>query len=183
MIKKITAVLFLLLSACATPSQDARIEIFPSVTPSDIGRGISLAITVDDARPTGVIGTMGKESQIVTSQDLAELIGLALVDSYSKQGFTVTAASDPTAVKMMVSLEDLSYTKDGNLVTTDVETKSRIKVDVSSKSFIRTYSNSEERTVPFSSNEDSNNSQLRSILESMVEKIVNDAELLDALRR
>ncbi|MCP5382619.1 MAG: hypothetical protein H6912_09655 [Kordiimonadaceae bacterium] len=183
MLKKITFVLFLLISACATPSQDARIEIFPKVNPSDIGRGTTLAITVDDARSTGVIGTMGKESQIVTSQDLAELIGLSLVDSFSKQGFTVSSASDPSAVNMMVSLEDLSYSKDGNLVTTDVETKSRIKVDVSSKGFIRTYSNSEERTVPFSSNEDSNNSQLRSILENLVEKIVNDQELIGALRR
>ena len=87
------------------------------------------------------------------------------------------------AVKMLVSLEDLSYSKDGKLVTTTVETKSRVKVDVSDKGFIRTYSNSEDRTVPFSANEASNNSQLRSILERMVEKIINDAELLAALIR
>ena len=179
--KKIALSLIFILSACATPSQDARIEIYPNVGPSSIGNGISLSITVDDARSTGVIGSTGENSQIITSQDLAELIGLALVDAYSKQGFTVSAADNPNAVKMLVSLKDLSYSKDGNLVTTTVETKSRVKVDVSDKGFIRTYSNSEDRTMPFSANEASNNSQLRSILERMVERIVKDAELLGAL--
>lgn len=181
--KNIYLLFVLLLSACASTSQDARIDIYPSVTASNIGNGIALSITVDDARPTAVIGSTGENTQITTSQDLAETIGMALVDAYSKQGFTVSAASEPNAIKMMVALEDLSYTKDGNLVTTNVETKSRVKVDVSEKSFIRTYSNSEERTVPFSANEDTNNSQLRSIMERMVEKIINDAELLGVLTR
>lgn len=179
--KNIYLLLVLFLSACASSSQDARIDIYPSVAPSNIGNGKSLSITVDDARPTAVIGKTSKTTQIITSQDLAETIGLALVDAYSKQGFSVSAANDPAAIKMMVALEDLSYTKDGNLVSTNVETKSRVKVDVSEKGFIRTYSNTEERVVPFSASEDTNNSQLRSIMERMVEKIINDAELIAAL--
>ena len=181
--KKIALLILLLLPACGTPSQDAQIEIYPSVTPSSIGNGVSLSITVDDARPTGVIGAVDKDSQLVTSQDLAELIGVALVEAYSKQGFNVTAASNPGAVKMVVTLEDLSYTKDGALVTTTVATKSRVKVDVEGKGYSNTYSNNEERTVPFSANEATNNSILRSIMERMVERIANDANLLGVLIR
>ncbi|MBT5072399.1 MAG: hypothetical protein HOM63_01575 [Kordiimonadaceae bacterium] len=182
--KKIFAlILIALLPACATTSQDARIEIYPNVESSNIGNGVALSITVDDARPSGVIGKIDERSQIITSQDLAQLIGVALVDSYSKQGFNVGGANNPNAVQMRVTLEDLSYFRDGSLVSTYVETKSRMKVDVSSKGFIRTYSNSEDRTVPFSSNEATNNSQLRSILERIVEKIVNDGELIAAILR
>jgi len=181
--KKIYLLCVLLLSACASSSQDAKIDIYPSITASNIGNGVALSIIVDDARPTAVIGSTGKNTQITTSQDLAETIGLALVDAYTKQGFSVSGQSDPNAIKVMVALEDLSYTKDGSLVTTNVETRSRVKVDVSEKGFVRTYTNSEERVVPFSASEDSNNSQLRSIMERMVEKIINDAELLGVLTR
>jgi hypothetical protein len=56
-------------------------------------------------------------------------------------------------------------------------------VEVIGKSFLRTYSNSEERTIPFSVNEDSNNSQLSSTLGALVEKVLNDQELLNSLVR
>jgi len=181
--KKIALIAVFILSACGTPSQDAQIEIFPAVTASNIGNGVALSITVDDARPTGVIGAVDEDSQLVTSQDLAELIGLALVDAYTKQGFNVTAANNPGAVRMVVSLEDLSYTKDGALVTTTVATKSRVTVNINDKGYSNTYSNSEDRTVPFSANEATNNSILRSILERMVERIANDANLLGVLTR
>ena len=181
--KKIALLILLILPACGTPSQDAQIDIYPSVTPSSIGNGVSLSITVDDARSTGVIGAIDEDSQLVTSQDLAELIGVALVDAYSKQGFNVTAENTPGVVKMVVTLEDLSYTKDGALVTTTVATKSRVKVDVANKNYSNTYSNNEERTVPFSANEATNNSILRSIMERMVERIANDANLLGVLTR
>ena len=181
--KKIALLILLILPACGTPSQDAQIDIYPSVTPSSIGNGVSLSITVDDARSTGVIGAIDEDSQLVTSQDLAELIGVALVDAYSKQGFNVTAENTPGVVKMVVTLEDLSYTKDGALVTTTVATKSRVKVDVANKNYSNTCSNNEERTVPFSANEATNNSILRSIMERMVERIANDANLLGVLTR
>lgn len=168
--------------SCASKSQDARIEIFPSVAESNVGNGVTLSVTVDDSRASGVIGTTGETTQIYTSQDLAQTIGLAMVDAYSKQGFNVSSASNPTAVGMLVTLEDLSYTRDGNLVTTTVNTTSRMKVELVGKNFGKIYNNSEERVVPFSSSEQTNNSQLRSILETMVERIVSDPELLAALR-
>ena len=181
--KKLTILIACLFTAaCASSSQDAQIEIFPRVAESTIGSGITLSITVDDARASGVIGTTGETTQIYTSQDLAQTIGLAMVDAFAKQGFTVSAANNPMAIRMMVSLEDLSYTRDGNVVTTTVNTTSRMSVKVDDKGFGKNYSNSEERVIPFSSSEETNNSQLRSILESMVERIVSDEDLLAALR-
>lgn len=173
----------ILMASCASSSQDAQIEIFPNVTESNTGSGIILSITVDDSRPSGIIGTTGETTQIYTSQDLAETIGVAMVDAFSKQGFSVSAASNPAAVKMMVALEDLSYTRDGNLVTTTVNTTSRMRVALEGKNFGKNYSNSEERVIPFSSSEETNNSQLRSILETIIERIVNDQELLAAIKR
>ncbi len=173
----------ILMASCASSSQDARIEIFPNVTESNIGSGTILSITVDDSRPSGIIGTTGETTQIYTSQDLSETIGVAMVDAFSKQGFSVSAASDPAAVRMMVALEDLSYTRDGNLVTTTVNTTSRMRVTLEGKNFGKNYSNSEERVIPFSSSEETNNSQLRSILETIIERIVNDQELLAAVKR
>lgn len=181
---KIFVVLMCLFAvSCASTSQDARIEIFPNVAESTVGNGTTLSVTVDDSRQSGIIGTTGETTQIYTSQDLAETIGLAMVDAYSKQGFNVSAASNPMAVRMVVTLEDLSYTREGNLVTTTVNTKSRMRVELEGKNFGKSYSNSEERVIPFSSNEETNNAQLRSILETMVERIVNDEELLAALKR
>lgn len=176
-------ILITFISGCASSSQDATIGIYPRVTPSNIGAGTVLSITVDDSRSSGVIGTYGDGGQIATSQDLAETIGTVLVDSFSKQGFAVGSASNQNATRIMVSLEELSYTRDGNTLSTDVETKSRVRVEAVGKSFIRTYTNSESRTIPFGSNADSNNSQLSNTLSTMIEKIVNDGELLAALKR
>ncbi len=173
----------ILMASCASSSQDVRIEIFPSVAESNTGSGIILSVTVDDSRPSGVIGTTGETTQIYTSQDLAETIGLAMVDAFSKQGFSVSAASNPAAVRMTVALEDLSYTRDGNLVTTIVNTTSKMRVTLEGKNFGKNYSNSEERIIPFSSSEETNNSQLRSILETLIERIVSDQELLAAIKR
>ena len=68
-------------------------------------------------------------------------------------------------------------------MTTTIATKSRVRVDVADKGYSNTYSNNEERTVPFSANEATNNSILRSIMERMVERIANDANLLGVLTR
>ncbi len=171
----------ILVAACSATSQDARISIFPSVMETDIGNGVSLSITVDDARRSPLIGTYRDGAEITTSQDLAETIGLALVDSFSKQGFNVSAANNPSAVRMVVTLEGLTYTYDGQTISSSAETTSRVRVDVAEKGFIRTYNNSEQRTIPFAANQDTNNSQLSSTLGSMVEKIVNDPELISAL--
>mgnify|MGYP000047103324 FL=1 len=173
----------LILFACSTTSQDARLAIYPSVEASNVGSGITVSVTVDDARNTGIIGTIGEGAQITTSQDLSQTIGLALVDALSKQGFKVSAASNLQAINLSVSLEELTYSRDGNAVSTDVETTSKVKVDISDKGFIRTYSNAEQRTIPFSANEDSNNSQLSSTLGAIIDKIVNDQELIAALRQ
>ena len=84
---------------------------------------------------------------------------------------------------MHVFLEDLHYTMDGGTITTDVETNSRVRVEVVSKDFNRTYSNSEERKIPFSSNPATNNSQLSNTLNTTVQRIVSDDELIEALKR
>ena len=182
--KKIAILMALsILSACASKSQNAQISIFPSVKQSNIGKQKPILITVDDLRSSGIIGELGNGDKITTSQGLSETIGLALIDAFSKQGFNVGDVNNMETVQLEVSLEELSYTKNGNTVTTDVETKSKVKVAVKKKGFERTYSNSEQRTIPFSSNEDTNNSQLSSTLGTIIDKIVNDMDLMAAMVR
>ncbi len=171
------------LVACASKSQDAVISIYPSVEESTIGAGRSIFITVDDARASAVLGEMGKGGQIHTSQDLAETIGSSLVEAFEKQGFNISSPNDQNASELLVILQKLSYSMDNNTLSTGVETKSSMKVVVEGKGFIRTYNNSEQRTTPFSANADSNNSQLSNTLGSLVEKIINDQELLAALTK
>ena len=169
--------------ACAASSQDAVISIYPQVTPSNIGDGIPLSISVEDSRATGVIGTYGDGGQISTSQDMAVTMGIALVDSFSKMGFNVRGSDSIGAVHMHVFLEDLHYTMEGGTITTDVETNSRVRVEAVGKDFNRTYSNSEERKIPFSSNPATNNSQLSNTLNTTVQRIVSDNELIESLKR
>ncbi|MCC3860469.1 YajG family lipoprotein [Pseudemcibacter aquimaris] len=171
------------LTACASVSQDAVIAIYPKVTPSNVGHGLPLSISVEDNRPSGVIGTYGDGGQISTSQDMAQTIGIALVDSFSKMGFSVTDSNDPGAIHLHIFLEEMSYTTDGGTISTDVETKTRVKVEAVERGFNRTYSNSEQRTIPFSSNPDTNNSQLSNTLNATVQRIVSDNELITALAR
>ena len=171
----------IVLAACASKSQDAVISIYPSVDESTIGAGRSIFITVDDARASSMLGEMGEGGQIYTSQDLAATIGRSLVDAFTKQGFNISSPDDQNANEILVTLQDLSYSMDNNTLSTGVETKSSMKVVVEDKGFIRTYNNSEQRTIPFSANADSNNSQLSNTLGSLVDKIINDQELLIAL--
>jgi len=181
--KIITLFAALAIAACSATSQDARISVFPDVAPSSVGSGSKLSITVDDGRQSAVIGTYRDGAQITTSQDLAKTIGEALVDSFEKQGFNVVAAGDPSAMNIFVALQDLTFTYDGNVVSSSATTTSRVRVDVINNSFNRTYTNSLERTIPFAANQDTNNSQLSATLRAMVEKIVNDPELIDTLKR
>lgn len=181
--KKLVLLCVLLLSACATSSQDAEIAIYPKVSPSNIGDGVPLSISVEDARPTGVIGYYGDGGQISTSQDLALTIGVALVDSFSRMGFQVTDVNGLNAVHLHVFLEELKYTTEGGTITSDVETTSRIKVEAVGKNFIRTYTNTEERKIPFSSSPATNNSHLSNTLNTTIQRIVSDQELMAALKR
>lgn len=171
------------LTACASMSQDAVIAVYPKVQQSNVGHGLPLSIVVEDKRPTGVIGVYGDGGQISTSQDMAMVLGIAFVDSFSKMGFDLTDANDPGAIHMKVYLEELSFTTEGGTISTDVETKSRIKIEALERGFNRTYSNSEQRTIPFSSNPDTNNSQLSNTLNTTVQRIVTDMELITALAR
>lgn len=200
-------------TACATSSQDAVITIFPKVNSSNIGDSLPLYISVEDSRSSRVIGTYGDSDddknstsqdiestiedsrstegagkygggrQIYTTQDLARTIGVALVDSFSKMGFNVTDKNSPSAVHLHVFLEELNYTMEGGTIKTEVETKSRIKVEAVDKGYIRTFSNTEQRTVPFSANSESNNSQLSNTINTTIQRIVDDADLISALKK
>jgi uncharacterized lipoprotein YajG len=181
--KILILVLVGIISSCASSSQDAVISIYPKVTSSNVGSGIPLSISVEDSRSSGVIGTYGDGGQISTSQDLALTIGVALVDSFSSMGFTVTDVDGVGSVHLHVFLEELNYTMEGGTITTDVETHSRVKVEAVGKTFIRTYTNTEERKVPFSSSPETNNSHLSNTLNTTIQRIVSDDELIEALKR
>lgn len=181
--KKLALLCVLFLSACAASSQDAEIAIYPKITPSNIGDGIPLSISVEDARPTGVIGYYGDGGQISTSQDLAMTIGVALVDGFSRMGFRLTDVNASDAVHLHIFLEELNYKMEGGTITSDVETTARVKVEAVGKNFIRTYTNNEERKIPFSSNPATNNSHLSNTLNNSIQRIVSDQELIAALKQ
>lgn len=209
--KKTLSVLILAFTAsCAMSSQDAVISIFPQVNSSNIGESIPLSISVEDSRSSNVIGTYGNSDtnssnqdiertiedsrstdsnnnfgnspQIYTTQDLARTIGVALVDSFSKMGFNIADSNSSNAVRLNVYLEELNYTIDSGTIKTDVETKSRVRVEAINKGYNRTFSNSEQRTVPFSATAESNNSQLSNTLNTTIQRIVDDSDLINALK-
>ena len=72
---------------------------------------------------------------------------------------------------------------EGGTIKTEVETKSRIRVEAVEKGYKRTFSNSEQRTVPFSTNPESNNSQLSNTLNTTIQRIVDDVVLIAALKK
>lgn len=174
------------ISACASnKSQDALISAFPRVEESNIGSGKALSIRVNDDRSNRVIGRLGDgpdAAEITTSQNLAETIGVSLSDAFAKKGFRISSANDDSAIDVLVTLQELSYSLNRDTLSTDVETKSAANVVVQSKSFNRAYSNGLTRTIPFAPNEDSNNSQLSDTVTTLLEKIASDERLLDALK-
>ena len=198
-------------TACGTSSQDAVISIFPKVNPSNIGDSIPLHVSVVDSRSSKVIGTYGVNdqnptsediestiedsratntarrfgggSQIYTSQDLARTIGVALVDSFSRVGFSITDKNSTSAIHLHVFLEELNYTMDPGTIKTEVNTKSRVRVEAVDKGYIRTFSTSAQITVPFSASSDSNNSQLSNTLNTTIQRIIDDADLISALKK
>lgn len=209
--KTLLVVILAFTAACATSSQDAVISIFPKVNSSNIGESIPLYISVEDSRSSGIIGTYGNSdqnendqdiersledsrstnqssqyrsgSQIYTSQDLARTIGVALVDSFSRMGFQITDKDSPSVVHLHVFLEELNYEVDSGTIKTDVVTKSRVRVEAIDKGYNRTFSNSEQRAVPFSANADSNNSQLSNTLNTTIQRIIDDNDLINALKK
>jgi uncharacterized lipoprotein YajG len=82
-----------------------------------------------------------------------------------------------------VFLEELNYTMDPGTIKTEVNTKSRVRVEAVDKGYIRTFSNSEQITVPFSASSDSNNSQLSNTLNTTIQRIIDDADLISALKK
>lgn len=181
--KKILVIILMFsISACASnKSQDAIISAFPRVMDSNVGSGKALVIRVEDIRTNKVIGSLGEGAEISSSRNLAEIIGLALSDAYAKKGFRISSVNDSSAVDLLVTLQELSYTLNRDTLSTDVATKSAANVVVESTKFNRAYSNGLTRTIPFAPNEDSNNSQLSDTVTTLLEKIVNDEQLLEAL--
>lgn len=180
--KHIWVLSLLFLSACFSPQQ-----VTPPVAhrgiPAEIGHGAAVQVRVTDGRvrKDGIIGYWGeKQDAPVTlpasaAADIEREITRGLVD----KGFT----TEKSGTKLTVTLKDVAYKNIYNFWKIDLQVDAVMEVTAmrSGKKFEHTYTTHTHQDGFYAPSIATNNKYVGQALSDTVDKIVNDAELLQFL--
>lgn len=170
-----------LLSGCAFMSQQATLSPTVSVTASDEGKNVTVAVRVVDERPSKSLGRRGTglapAAEITAAQDVAVVVQQQVVDGLRKKGFNTVDYSEQRDPHLTVEVRLLEYSTSVGFWTGGVHIKGALKVIAGRQgaSYERMYrSEKEERVVVVptaGSNQEWINAALSDVLQQLFEDI------------
>jgi uncharacterized lipoprotein YajG len=104
-----------LAGGCAWTPQTATLQPAPTITPSTVGRGVTLAVRVMDKRPSEIIGRRGLDSQnaaITTTQNVAVVFQDKIVEGLKRKGFSASPYEGQRGRLLTVEIRQIDYTTD-----------------------------------------------------------------------
>jgi len=184
------AILFSLLSACAFVPQTAELQPVVRVSPSDIGAGVPVAVTVVDERANTSLGRRGngalRGAEIHSDQDMVRLIEDVVAEGLASKGFRpvrAAEASDAPGSGLRVDLRALEYSTSTGFFTGGVHVEAALKASVMREDVVyeRVYRIAEEERTVVVPNASYNEKLLNTSLESLLLQMLEDEQLLRAL--
>ena len=104
-----------LVGGCAWTPQTATLKPAPTITPSTLGNGVTLAVRVIDKRQSDTIGFRGVDSQnaaIKTTQNVAALFQEKIIEGLRQKGFSAAPYQDQPGRLLIVEIRQIDYTTD-----------------------------------------------------------------------
>ena len=195
----------LLMSGCAYIPQKVDINPNVMINKEDVGQGKKVAVKIIDDREDLAIGNrsgssnygMIKGAAITAEQDITEVIKTEVFKGLTDKGFLpvvyVNNSSEEVADNqnvLKVSLRTLKYDTDMGLWTGGNIGKANIKALVSKQeknyernTYERSYQGLEEIRTAFVGSQETNAKVINGALKQSLEKLFNDADLMEALTK
>ena len=178
------AVLGLAAASCAHEPQVVFISPELAGPPDRIAQQPRVDVAVQDGRATPIIGSRGgtidELATIKTEGDITPPIAEEVTEELVEQGYLVVRPEDGADVKLVITLEDITY-ETGGSVLTEITVSSTVGVtatkgDRTMTSRYRTRHEEEFATAP---GEEKNAELINMVVERSLEQMLADEELRD----
>ncbi len=142
-------------------------------------------LIVRDERETNILGQRGgpyKETALLkTKEDVSENISNSLKTTFENSGFSI---NDETTNQLVVSLMHLSYESEGETRVSAVQISAEVKANVATLdgAFTKQYKARHRKEVLLAPNEETNEKLINDVLGAVVQRVLNDKELLVYLK-
>jgi uncharacterized lipoprotein YajG len=173
----------LLLTGCAITPQKATLRPEPKITRADVGRGVSVAVRVVDERPTRALGFRGTGAvtgtDIVTDQDVAEVVHKAVEEGLKDYGFRLIPYSSEAPRSLRIDVRFLEYRTTHSFVTIILNGSAAIRVAATNKgktyeNFYRVHNEKHYLIVPFA---EENERVINQALSDVLQRLFDDKTL------
>lgn len=181
---KKTALLFCVLAISACQSVPEDIIISPNYTAPaqlSIANNIFLSIQDDRDTPTTLKILKKDDTTKVASNDLEQSLDFALTKALKNSGVNINASSQNKMalhihqLEVIVKQQTLKYRSEGII-------ELEVKLNKGKRSFNKYYNGSQNNEGPLIFDKAKVEGQLNTLLEQMISRIVNDAELKEFLQ-
>jgi uncharacterized lipoprotein len=189
MIKIFPLLLFLsyILGGCAFTPQAVVLNPSLYLSSSSIGNNKTVWLNVVDERTKSTLGTRGARgvgAEITIQGDLVEIVGKALAEGLSSQGFQVSKTSAEIERELRVELRSLEYRTIVGFWSGTVKTESAMKgicILNKSRPYEKLYRGENNQSVQVVQSAESNNVYINNALSSSINKMLADQVLLQCL--
>ena len=187
-IQTVLLALLLILAGCALSPQTVTIITDVKVAnANNEQQQKTIQFVVNDKRTNKVIGTRGgiykDTSAIIADGDITQPVKNSLTAAYRVLGYNVLNGG--ATVVITVDIIDLKYAATGETTITSVETSSAVKASCQNGTYIVTneYRITDKADVLKAPAPGKNQDMINSTLSSTLQRLVNDAGLLECINR
>ena len=188
MIKAALLIPLLAITGCALSPQT--VTIMPDIKVANANNDQqqkTIQIGVNDARTNKVIGTRGgiyaDTSAITADADITQSVRNSLTAAYRVLGYNVLNSG--ADVQIIVDITDLKYNATGETTIRAVETAAALKATCQSGAYVVTneYRITDKADVLKPPTVGENQDYINGTLSSTLQRLVNDASILDCINR
>lgn len=175
------------LPGCALSPQSVQLDPGVAVQGADVGRGRSIALSVQDRREDSSIGTRGgvyPATSTITAADVSAAVEKAMTKALTDMGFKVARSDVPADLRMQVSVDGLSYLARGEPVVNEVEVGAKVSstVDTASEQYSSRAGITETRDVLRPPAPEDNEGYINEALGRALEKLLRDPKFIEFVR-
>jgi uncharacterized lipoprotein len=188
MIKTALLIPLLVLTGCALSPQT--VTIMPDIKVANANNDQqqkTIQIGVNDARANKIIGTRGgiyaDTSAITADADITQSVRNSLTAAYRVLGYNVLNSG--ANVQIIVDITDLKYNATGETTIRAVDTAAALKATCQSGTYVVTneYRITDKADVLKPPTVGENQDYINETLSSTLQRLVNDASILDCINR
>jgi uncharacterized lipoprotein YajG len=173
----------LMLSGCSFTPQKTNIDPEIRISGEVVGHGRSMALKLEDERPSQSIGRRGTGAmlgaEIVPAQDVGTVFRQEIADGLEQRGFNVVPYSDDHSLRMVVELRELKYSTSMGFWTGGVHMNASMKVKAfrENEDYEEFYRAEEEERVFFVNFADENDELINAVASKLIQQLFDDQNL------